>query len=192
MDDSAKPRRAASKRLRFEVFNRDHFTCQYCGAQPPDVVLVLDHVVPVSQEGTTTNDNLVTACESCNQGKAHRPLGGAPVRPDADLLYLQTQQEIAELKRYRVASKELTRLRTAFIDRLQREWYQTAETNWHIPTYVIENGLDEFGPEITEEVVHYMARRVYSDYLQFDGYRDPRIGGYFHKVAQGKLDEASS
>jgi hypothetical protein len=31
-----KKRKSTGKRLRFSVFQRDHFTCQYCGAQPPD------------------------------------------------------------------------------------------------------------------------------------------------------------
>src|SRR4051812_15410387 len=62
-------RRSTGKRLRFEVFKRDYFTCRYCGAQPPDVVLVVDHVIPVALGGPSTLDNLITACEPCNQGK---------------------------------------------------------------------------------------------------------------------------
>ena len=33
---------AIGKTLRFEVFARDQFTCQYCGQRPPDVVLEYD------------------------------------------------------------------------------------------------------------------------------------------------------
>jgi 5-methylcytosine-specific restriction endonuclease McrA len=29
-------RKALSKKLRFEVFKRDNFTCQYCGRAAPD------------------------------------------------------------------------------------------------------------------------------------------------------------
>lgn len=32
-------RKSISKKLRFEVFKRDGFTCQYCGRMAPDVVL---------------------------------------------------------------------------------------------------------------------------------------------------------
>ena len=67
-------RKSTGKRLRFSVFQRDQFTCQYCGAQPPDVVLVCDHITPVALGGETTIDNLITSCESCNQGKADRSL----------------------------------------------------------------------------------------------------------------------
>ena len=57
--------------LRFRVLQRDGFRCQYCGANQRDgVVLHVDHVVPHSRGGQTTEDNLITACESCNLGKA--------------------------------------------------------------------------------------------------------------------------
>lgn len=63
-----------SKRLRFEVFKRDSFTCQYCGARPPDTVLEVDHVHPRSLGGLDHLENLKTACWNCNRGKAHVPL----------------------------------------------------------------------------------------------------------------------
>lgn len=62
--------RSISIRTRFEVFKRDMFTCRYCGAKPPGVVLHIEHVVPVSKGGTGDITNLVTACESCNAGKS--------------------------------------------------------------------------------------------------------------------------
>ena len=41
-------------------------------AARPDVVLHVDHVVPVAAGGTTSEDNLLTACEECNLGKGVR------------------------------------------------------------------------------------------------------------------------
>jgi hypothetical protein len=58
-----------SLKLRFEVFNRDSFTCQYCGRKTPEVILELDHVIPVSNGGTDDFDNLITSCFECNRGK---------------------------------------------------------------------------------------------------------------------------
>jgi HNH endonuclease len=66
---------AISKRLRFEVFKRDGFTCQYCGATPPGALLECDHIHPVSLGGSTDEDNLITACFDCNRGKSDVPLG---------------------------------------------------------------------------------------------------------------------
>jgi len=61
--------------LRFEVFRRDGFKCKYCGrSEREGAVLHVDHVVPFSRGGTTTEDNLITACSDCNLGKSDRPV----------------------------------------------------------------------------------------------------------------------
>lgn len=44
-------REPLSKGIRFEVFKRDNFTCQYCGAKAPDVILEVDHINPVKLGG---------------------------------------------------------------------------------------------------------------------------------------------
>lgn len=67
-------RKSISKSLRFEVFKRDSFTCQYCGGQAPDVVLHVDHINPVAGGGENDIFNLITSCEACNLGKGARPL----------------------------------------------------------------------------------------------------------------------
>ena len=51
---------------RFNVFLRDKFTCQYCGATDD---LTFDHVTPRSRGGQTTWDNVVAACSPCNLKK---------------------------------------------------------------------------------------------------------------------------
>jgi 5-methylcytosine-specific restriction endonuclease McrA len=58
--------------MRFRVLQRDGFRCRYCGrsGSAPGVVLHVDHVVPLAAGGTSTEDNLVTACEECNLGKS--------------------------------------------------------------------------------------------------------------------------
>ncbi len=71
-------RQSISKRLRLSLFERDEFTCQYCGAFAPNVMLVLDHIHPVALGGTSTHDNLVTACIECNQGKSARTMDVLP------------------------------------------------------------------------------------------------------------------
>lgn len=60
---------AVSKRTRFEVLRRDNHTCRYCGGHAPDVVLTMDHVMPVALGGADDPTNLVTACSACNSGK---------------------------------------------------------------------------------------------------------------------------
>lgn len=55
--------------LRFEIFNRDKFTCQYCGRKAPFVELQIDHIHPKSKGGKNEVDNYATACFECNNGK---------------------------------------------------------------------------------------------------------------------------
>jgi hypothetical protein len=57
------------QRLRFKIFVRDRCTCRYCGRQPPDAVLVIDHFLAVANGGTNDPSNLFTSCEDCNSGK---------------------------------------------------------------------------------------------------------------------------
>jgi 5-methylcytosine-specific restriction endonuclease McrA len=59
------------QRLRWQVLERDNFTCRYCGQSAPNVVLEADHVIPVADGGDDSMENLVTACRSCNQGKEY-------------------------------------------------------------------------------------------------------------------------
>ena len=69
---------------RFNVFLRDRFQCQYCGA-PDD--LTFDHVIPRRCGGQTTWENVVAACSPCNLRKgglmpqhAHRPQRQQPIQ----------------------------------------------------------------------------------------------------------------
>lgn len=71
-------RKPFSKRVRFDVFKRDLFTCQYCGATPPGAVLEVDHIEAVASGGCDDEDNLITACFDCNRGKAANALTVAP------------------------------------------------------------------------------------------------------------------
>ena len=52
---------------RMRIFERDDFTCAYCGKR--GVSLECDHVIPVSQGGSSNDDNLTTACRDCNRSK---------------------------------------------------------------------------------------------------------------------------
>lgn len=67
-------RKALTQKTRFEVFKRDKFICQYCGRSAPEVVLEVDHIIPVASGGKNDEMNLLTACKQCNAGKKHREL----------------------------------------------------------------------------------------------------------------------
>ena len=89
---------------RFNVYSRDRNTCQYCGHRLPRVELNLDHVIPRSQGGTSTWENIVCSCHSCNRRKGGRTPKEAgmkllhpPRRPEWTPFMLET----FSLRRYR-------------------------------------------------------------------------------------------
>jgi len=74
-DSRTSPRREPiPPSVRFEVLRRDGFRCQYCGrsSSDGDVILEVDHIVPVSKGGTNDLNNLITSCRECNRGKGAR------------------------------------------------------------------------------------------------------------------------
>ena len=62
------------------AFNRDGFTCQYCGNETRE--LTLDHIKPRSRGGTHVWENVVSACIPCN----HRKAGLTPKEANMRLL----------------------------------------------------------------------------------------------------------
>ena len=92
---------------RRNVAKRDHFTCQYCGAQPGAESITIDHVLPRSQGGASSWTNCVAACERCNVRKGDRTpdqaglkLRRRPVRPEWKPLYASPGARIESWSRF--------------------------------------------------------------------------------------------
>lgn len=73
---------------RKNIYLRDRGRCQFCGTSLPSSSFTLDHLLPRSQGGGTSWENVVVACIPCNQRKRNRTpeqagmkLLGRPVRP---------------------------------------------------------------------------------------------------------------
>lgn len=56
--------------LRATIFERDGYTCQYCGQHGGR--LQCDHIIPISRGGGNEPSNLTTACMTCNQAKHNK------------------------------------------------------------------------------------------------------------------------
>jgi hypothetical protein len=132
-DPEARPeRRPISKRLRFEIFKRDHFTCVYCGRTPPEVVLQIDHLEPVSAGGPDDPANLFTACSDCNLGKSDRRLENAlpQVRPEE---IDEMAERVEQMRAYQHWRSERDRLLRLELSAIYEAW------------------VDEFGGQLVEE-----------------------------------------
>ena len=90
-------RKPISKKIRFEVFKRDLFTCQYCGKKAPDVILNIDHINPVKEGGENDIFNLLTSCFDCNSGKSARKLDDNSV-----LVKQRNQVELVEERKQQI------------------------------------------------------------------------------------------
>ena len=75
-----RPKRPEVKFSRQNIYLRDNFRCQYCGARVSSSELNLDHVIPRSLGGQTTWENIVTCCIPCNVRKGGRTPESARMR----------------------------------------------------------------------------------------------------------------
>jgi hypothetical protein len=111
-------RKAISKKIRFEIFKRDNFTCQYCGAHPPIVILEPDHINPVCNGGQNNIDNLVTSCFECNRGKSGNLLTSIPKS------LKEKAQEVEEREAQILGYREVMQ---ASLDRIEDDMWQVAD-----------------------------------------------------------------
>lgn len=81
--------RGVNKKIMFEVFTRDHFTCQTCGRTPQDddpfklghkIKLHVGHILAHKRKkddpvnSILTKDDFVTMCNVCNEGAKNNDL----------------------------------------------------------------------------------------------------------------------
>lgn len=159
-------REPISKKLRFEVFKRDSFTCQYCGRKAPEVILQCDHIKPVAAGGVTDILNLATACFDCNSGKGARQLSdqAALAKQLGQLEELQERREQIEmLLEWR---EGLSKLQDDVIDRLIDHWEKIIEDKFGVtPTgrdslrrLVNRYGIDLVLRAMQQSAISYLAR----------------------------------
>lgn len=61
-----------TSKLREKIKERDNYTCQACGLSTSDeknLLLEIDHIIPISKGGMSTEENLQTLCWKCNRIK---------------------------------------------------------------------------------------------------------------------------
>jgi hypothetical protein len=144
-----------SKSVRFEVFKRDSFKCQYCGASAPDVLLQVDHIMPVANGGSNELVNLITACEVCNAGKRDKTLDDrtAVAKARAQMEGLQDRREQLEMMmQWREGLRDL---QSETVDHVCEYWKKLAP-GWDVN----ENGKNKIRAWLkkfsVEEICHGM------------------------------------
>jgi hypothetical protein len=134
-------RKPIKKSVRFEVFKRDSFTCQYCGQKAPDVVLEVDHITPVAAGGDDSILNLVTACRSCNAGKSARSLSDSAVVEKARAQAEDLEERRQQLEMIAQWHLSLVDIESQAAAQLERLWFEAVRAD--AGTYLLEHARDE-------------------------------------------------
>jgi hypothetical protein len=184
---------AVSKSLRFEIFARDGFTCQYCGQRPPDVVLECDHIHPVSKGGSDESLNLITSCYACNRGKRAKIISEVAPRPDADLAMLKIQQEGAEIACYLKAKKKRDKLLREACESLRDSWWgmltKVGPSDRTLLPWINRYGAEEVEKAIVIAAPSFAGGRFgWNDESAFEKLL-PFIGGILKKRAADRSEE---
>lgn len=206
-------RKNLPKKIRFEVFKRDSFTCQYCGRMAPDVVLEVDHIVPVAEGGTNDIMNLITSCHDCNSGKGKRKLSeNEEVKKQQDMLkeLNEKREQIEMMLEWR---NELLNFDNEQIDKIEELFssYCTGRTFTESGRKTISNLIKKYGfievydctrisaetyydtedPETASDVFNYISRICYNRKMQNE---IPVLKdvNYIVKIAKNRLSYLNS
>ena len=180
-------RKSLSRTLRFEVFKRDKFTCQYCGRTPPSVILEADHIVPVSKGGQNESLNLVTACEDCNRGKSDKQLSS--VIPSRAAEIKRKREQLDQTREYNDFLMEVRNSELRMIEEIGSYWFE-----WFLPGQNLIFG-DARVPSIRNFLKRLVTAEIY-DAIDIAMSRVPPIRNedwqtfrYFCKVCWNKIKD---
>jgi hypothetical protein len=174
--------------LRFAVFQRDEFTCQYCGKKSPEAILEVDHMHPESQGGVTELENLITSCFECNRGKGVRLLSSVPVEFDVHekaIAIVERERQIHELNFWRAKQrqreeKEIAQLATYWDQHAWRYGYESSSfRSGNIQTF-----LQHF---CCEELLAFLKIALSRDDL-----KESRQWRYFCGIVWNRIKEANA
>ena len=140
-------RKPLSVRTRFEIFKRDDFRCAYCGRRSPDVVLEVDHIIPVASGGSSDPVNLITSCWACNSGKAAVPLDVVITAEDPHERAIDLLERERQLAEYNAV--------------LARQTQRRDEESWDLVFYWLgEQGKLTPAQEAGDETVSFNRREL--------------------------------
>lgn len=180
-------RTALPKKVRFEVFKRDSFTCQYCGRSAPNVILEVDHIVPVAEGGTNEVINLITSCRDCNRGKGARLLSSTETI-DKQKKQLDELNEMREQTDMMVEwKKELLQLENRQAEEIENLLDSlTGFTLTDLGLRNVRKRIREFGFAIVYEAMEVACSQYFNGSSQSVELLLNKLGGICYNRSKGK------
>jgi hypothetical protein len=163
-------RKSISKKLRFEIFKKNNFTCQYCGKSSPDIILEVDHILPISKGGTNDLLNLITSCFDCNRGKSDIKLDNKNEikKQSKELKLLMDKNEQLEmLLKYRDEIKNINDKEVDIFNQEYKEYYP-------------DEKLSDCGKELFKKIIkkYGIAEVLECLSISYDQYSDKYDSSY--------------
>lgn len=147
---------AVGPRKRFEVFKRDDFQCRYCGRKTPEVVLEVDHIVPVCEGGSDDEINLATSCWECNSGKSGVPLNQVMTGEDPHDRAVMLMEQERQLREYSFVLAQKRERIEREADELMDYWCEARndENYWKADRYWVMRELERTSVEDLRRAVN--------------------------------------
>lgn len=180
---------AIGKKLRFEVFKRDAFRCQYCGRTPPTVTLEADHILAESKGGESHIDNLITSCMDCNQGKGAHDLEKLPETLSVKAQIAIEREE--QLRAYSEAMMAIRKRKEADANAVDARWSQLLDLKY-------DDGLKEGKLTSVRMFLEHLALPdvleavdiAFSKVPPVSGYQDEPTWKYFCGICWRRIKRA--
>lgn len=155
-----------TKKMRFDIFRRDLYTCRYCGGKPPEVLLEIDHIIPISAGGKNEATNLATACRDCNAGKSATVLDEDEIdRKEEHFLFLQSIQEWLEARDFSQAHAEYEMDISFAITQIQDTFMDITEDKWMPADQMIRALAEYYDWNIAKAALVVTAQNIRSETL---------------------------
>jgi len=110
-----KTQRQIDNIMQWRVFERDNYTCRYCGRR--GIPMSVDHIDIWEEGGVTIDDNLVCACKKCNRDRGNVHFEDWLVSPR----YIQISKNLTQTQKNAnlAIAIDLPRLRSMRVNRVR-------------------------------------------------------------------------